>query len=265
MVSSEEEADVKTADTLEWDVDMEIQLFYAMANHKPVGINKHFQMACIWEKMSSSITKEITTHDIWKHLDTLYDMAMLDDTESIPFPNHEMAFCLPENEFGSLIKQKCKETILADDSEGITHRALFKNDGRSPSPKTSTPRSNSRGTASKDNTPKAGRKDSISALATKTRKESGSSHASTDTPSIKSEKEYDRRRDSRDSNASGPKETTSSRKSTSQREKPAKSKLNSVAAWDSPVIDEEGGSRRGRRRANTSTPPATTPAKRRRM
>ncbi|XP_061380570.1 MRG/MORF4L-binding protein isoform X5 [Danaus plexippus] len=246
MVSSEEEADVKTADTLEWDVDMEIQLFYAMANHKPVGINKHFQMACIWEKMSSSITKEITTHDIWKHLDTLYDMAMLDDTESIPFPNHEMAFCLPENEFGSLIKQKCKETILADDSEGITHRALFKNDGRSPSPKTSTPRSNSRGTASKDNTPKAGRKDSISALATKTRKESGSSHASTDTPSIKSEKEY------------GPKETTSSRKSTSQREKPAKSKLNSVA-------DEEGGSRRGRRRANTSTPPATTPAKRRRM
>ncbi|CAG9570694.1 unnamed protein product [Danaus chrysippus] len=248
MVSSEEEAEVKTADTLEWDVDMEIQLFYAMANHKPVGINKHFQMACIWEKMSSSITKEITTHDIWKHLDTLYDMAMLDDTESIPFPNHEMAFCLPENEFGSLIKQKCKETILAEDSE----------DGRSPSPKTSTPRSNSRGTASKDNTPKAGRKDSISALATKTRKESGSSHASTDTPSIKSEKEYDRRRDSRDSNASGPKETTSSRKSTSQREKPAKSKVNSVA-------DEEGGSRRGRRRANTSTPPATTPAKRRRM
>lgn len=35
-----------------------------------------------------------------------------------------------------------------------------------------------------------GRKDSISALATKTRKESGSSHASTDTPSNKSEKEY---------------------------------------------------------------------------
>lgn len=35
-----------------------------------------------------------------------------------------------------------------------------------------------------------GRKDSIGALATKTRKESGSSHASTDTPSNKSEKEY---------------------------------------------------------------------------
>ncbi|CAH0717897.1 unnamed protein product, partial [Brenthis ino] len=254
MVSSEEEADVKPGETVEWDVDMEIQLFYAMANHKPVGISKHFQMACIWEKLSNSITKEISTHDIWRHLDTLYDMTMLDDTEPIPFPNQETPFSLPESEFGTLMKQKCKETIVADDSE----------DGRSPSPKTSTPRSNSRGTASKDSTPK-GRKDSIGALATKTRKESGSSHASTDTPSIKSEKEYGKRRDSRDSNASGPRDNSSSRKSISQRDKPAKSKITSVAAWDSPLIDEDGGSRRGRRRANTSTPPATTPAKRRRM
>ncbi|CAH2231849.1 jg11046 [Pararge aegeria aegeria] len=136
-------------------------------------------------------------------------------------------------------------------------------DGRSPSPKTSTSRSNSRGTTSKDNTPKVGRKDSISALATKTRKESGSSHASTDTPSIKSEKEYDRRRDSRDSNASGPRDNSISRKSISQRDRPPKSKVNS--AWDSPLIDEDSSSRRGRRRTNTSTPPATTPAKRRRM
>lgn len=62
MASSEEEIDGKTGDTIEWDVDMEVQLFYAMANHKPVGINKHFHMACIWEKLSNSITKEISTH-----------------------------------------------------------------------------------------------------------------------------------------------------------------------------------------------------------
>lgn len=227
MVSSEEEPEVKPNDPLTWDVDMEIQLFYAMANHKPVGINKHFHMACIWEKLSNSITKEISTQDIWKHLESLYDLNLLEDTEPIPFPNHEIPFSLPETEFGSLMKQKCKEAILADDSEGS-------------------------------------RKDSVSALATKTRKESGSSHASTDTPSIKSEKDYDRRRDSRDSNASGPRDSLSSRKSTSQREKVPKTKVSSVAAWDSPLIDEDGGSRRGRRRANTSTPPATTPAKRRR-
>ncbi|XP_049880196.1 MRG/MORF4L-binding protein isoform X2 [Pectinophora gossypiella] len=231
MVSSEEEVEVKPADeAVEWDVDMDIQLFYAMANHKPVGINKHFHMACIWEKLSNSITKEISTQDIWKHLESLYDMSMLDDTEPIPFPNHEQPFSLPESEFGALIKQKCKDAILGDESEAIA-------------------------TVSQ-------RKDSVSALSTKTRKESGSSHASTDTPSIKSEKDYDRRRDSRDSNASGPRDSSSSRKSTSQREK-TKSKVSSAAAWESPLIDEDSG-RRGRRRANTSTPPATTPAKRRR-
>ncbi|XP_026728164.1 MRG/MORF4L-binding protein isoform X4 [Trichoplusia ni] len=220
MVSSEEETEVKAGDTMQWDVDMEIQLFYAMANHKPVGINKHFHMAGIWEKMSNSIAKEISTQDIWKHLESLYDLNLLEDTEPIPFPNHEVPFSLPESEFGSLMKQKCKEAILAEDSEGS-------------------------------------RKDSVSALAAKTRKESGSSHASTDTPSIKSEKDYDRRRDSRDSNASGPRDSSSSRKSTSQREKVSKSRVSSVA-------DEDNSSRRGRRRANTSTPPATTPAKRRR-
>ena len=118
MVSSEEEPEVKTGDPLTWDVDMEIQLFYAMANHKPVGINKHFHMACIWEKLSNSITKEISTQDIWKHIGSLYDLNMLEETEQIPFPNQEMPFSLPENEFGSLMKQKCKEAILADDSEG---------------------------------------------------------------------------------------------------------------------------------------------------
>ncbi|XP_012551058.2 MRG/MORF4L-binding protein isoform X3 [Bombyx mandarina] len=231
MVSSEEEPETKQDDALKWDVDMEIQLFYAMANHKPVGINKHFQMACIWEKLSNSVTKEISTQDIWKHLGSLYDFTMLDEAEPIPFPNHEITFCLPENEFGALMKQKSKEVLVSEETEGT-------------------------------------RKDSISALATKTRKESGSSHASTDTPSIKSEKEYDRRRDSRDSNASGPRDGSSGRKSTSHKDKTPKSKISSIAGqskvWDSPQLDEETVSRRGRRRANTSTPPSTTPAKRRR-
>ncbi|XP_052740679.1 MRG/MORF4L-binding protein [Bicyclus anynana] len=227
MVSSEEEvADVQTAGDIEWDVDMEIQLFYAMANHKPVGVGKYFKMINIWEKLSNSITKEVSTIDIWRHLYKLYDMAMLEDTEPIPFPNHMVHFSLNESEYGALMEQKCKE-VHADDSEA--------------------------------------RKDSVSALTTKSRKESGSSHASTDTPSIKSEKDYDRRRDSRDSNASGPRDSSSGRKSISQRDKPPKSKISSVAAWDSPLIDEDSSSRRGRRRANTSTPPATTPAKRRRM
>ncbi|VVC86437.1 unnamed protein product [Leptidea sinapis] len=244
MASNEEEESLKTAESVDWDVDMEIQLFYAMADHKPVGIDKHFHMACIWEKLSNSITKEITTEDIWKHLSTLYDTALLDETEPIPFPNHEVDFSLPEDEYGYLMKQKCKD--LGEENE----------DARSISPKPA-PRSNSRGTSSKDGTPK-GRKDSISSLATKSRKESASSHASTDTTSIKSEKDYERRRDSRDSNASGPRDGSGSRKSTSQKDKSIKNKI--IAP-----TDDDSSSRRCRRRANTSTPPNITPAKRRRI
>ena len=43
---------------------------------------------------------------------------MLDDTEPIPFPNHEVPFSLPESEFGALIKQKCRDAILGEDTEG---------------------------------------------------------------------------------------------------------------------------------------------------
>lgn len=121
MVSSEEDQDIKTGDTFQWDVNTDNQLFYAMANLKPVGINRHFHMVSIWEKLSNSITKEITVQDIWKHLETLYDMQMLEDTEPIPFPNDEVAFSLPDDEFGALIKQKCKEIILVEDSDGNYH------------------------------------------------------------------------------------------------------------------------------------------------
>lgn len=51
---------------------------------------------------------------------------MLDDTEPLPFPNDEVTFSLPENEFGALIKQKCKDAILGEDTEGniiILHQA----------------------------------------------------------------------------------------------------------------------------------------------
>lgn len=117
MGTSEEESDAKPVDAVFWDVDMEIQLFYAMANHKPVGINKHFHMACIWDKLSNSITKEISTHDIWNKLHTLYDLAMLEDTEPIPFPNHQVPYCLPDTEFGALMKQKSKDAIV-EENEG---------------------------------------------------------------------------------------------------------------------------------------------------
>uniref|UniRef100_A0A131Z4I4 MRG-binding protein n=1 Tax=Rhipicephalus appendiculatus TaxID=34631 RepID=A0A131Z4I4_RHIAP len=67
----------KPAETLDWNVDTEVQLFHAMKGHKPVGVNRYFQMACIHEKFSASLNKDISSQTIWDHLDTMYDMAAL--------------------------------------------------------------------------------------------------------------------------------------------------------------------------------------------
>ncbi|EFN77250.1 MRG/MORF4L-binding protein [Harpegnathos saltator] len=86
-------------DEIEWNVDNEIQLFFAMNGHKPVGINKYFHMLCIWEKFRIAIHKDIPLKIIWDHLESMYDLMALDDMEGLPFPSQEIDFSLPEIEF----------------------------------------------------------------------------------------------------------------------------------------------------------------------
>lgn len=88
-------------DEIEWNVETEIQLFFAMNGHKPVGkerkgkfslqfsyigieilnryqgINKNFHMLCIWEKFRTAIRKDIQLKTIWDHLESMYDLMAL--------------------------------------------------------------------------------------------------------------------------------------------------------------------------------------------
>lgn len=41
------------------------------------GINRHFQMVFIHDKLNSSVSKKIPTTEIWKHLNELYDLQAL--------------------------------------------------------------------------------------------------------------------------------------------------------------------------------------------
>ncbi|PNF34488.1 hypothetical protein B7P43_G11212 [Cryptotermes secundus] len=111
-------------DGIEWNVDTEVQLFYAMHGHKPVGVNKYFQMACILEKFRNSINRDITSKVIWDHLDTMYDMQALDDTENLPFPNDEREFCLPEADFANMMKDKLQQEKTDSDVEPDTETKL---------------------------------------------------------------------------------------------------------------------------------------------
>ncbi|XP_033335202.1 MRG/MORF4L binding protein [Megalopta genalis] len=98
-----------STDEIEWNVENEIQLFFAMNGHKPVGVNKYFHMICIWEKFRAATHKDIPLKMIWDHLESMYDLIALDDMEDLPFPSQEIDFCLPEQEFLGTIKARKKE------------------------------------------------------------------------------------------------------------------------------------------------------------
>lgn len=87
-----------------------------------VGVNKHFQMALIVSKLQDYF--DISSDKIWAHLDTMYNMESLDDMDSLPFPNDEQDFYLPDNEFGNL-KAKKEEKV-----EDKKTNVLKKNDTR---------------------------------------------------------------------------------------------------------------------------------------
>lgn len=79
-----------------WTPEMEVSLFYAMIDHKPVGENKHFHMTFIYEKFNNLSDKKLTIDQLWQHLNVLYDLQGLDENEIIAFPNEETEFSLPD-------------------------------------------------------------------------------------------------------------------------------------------------------------------------
>lgn len=115
------EKNEKSDENIDWNVDTEVQLFHAMKGHKPVGVNRYFQMACIHQKFSSSINKDIHSQIIWDHLDTMYDMAALHESEILPFPNVERDFTLPDTDFRELLCERAGnrpiETVPSSDDE----------------------------------------------------------------------------------------------------------------------------------------------------
>lgn len=112
---------------MEWSAEEEIQLFKALGGLKPIGINKHFYMACICERLSTALKREITPDVVWAHLKTMYNLEILDQLEPVPFPQDQCDFQLPEAEFSALMSKK-----LADiENGGATAAAAAAGEGSS--------------------------------------------------------------------------------------------------------------------------------------
>lgn len=94
---------------LEWTTEEEVQLLYALDGLRPVGINKHFYMAQICQRMSSALKRDIAPETIWAHLRTWYNLDALDKMEQVPFAEEEVDFALPDSEFSALMTKKLAE------------------------------------------------------------------------------------------------------------------------------------------------------------
>lgn len=105
-MSTKDKSDSEDMEKFFWGAEEEIQLFSALKKLKPVGINKYFFMACISDRLSSALNRDISSDQIWTHLKSLYNLTALDALEPLPFPNDECEFSLPETEFSAFISKK---------------------------------------------------------------------------------------------------------------------------------------------------------------
>lgn len=104
-------------------------------------------MALICEKLADSLNKEVSPEKIWAHLSTMYNLDVLDDNESIPFPNAEKEFSLPSSEFGDLLNKKEEEDEKKSLNELAKLAKDLKRDDKTPSKgvaKEGTPRRDSK-------------------------------------------------------------------------------------------------------------------------
>ncbi|XP_060077452.1 MRG/MORF4L-binding protein-like [Ylistrum balloti] len=99
-------------------VEMEVSLFHAMRRHKPVGVNRHFQMLVIHDKLNNSFSRKVTSKQIWTRLFTMYDLTALNESEILPFPNKDIDFALPGEDFSDLFNKEFPR------SHSTSHRSL---------------------------------------------------------------------------------------------------------------------------------------------
>lgn len=101
-----------------WSAEEEIQLFKALTGLKPVGINKHFYMAFICERLSTALKREILPDVVWAQLDSMYNLEILNRIEPLPFPLDQIDFDLPDDEFGELmalkLQQNANSSVVVD-------------------------------------------------------------------------------------------------------------------------------------------------------
>eukprot|EP00794_Sanderia_malayensis_P018630 gene18630-20511_t len=117
-----------STEPIKWIPDLEVSFFHSIKGHKPVGINRYFHMACILRKFKSTTGKsDVTSHHLWDHLSDMYNLDMLNELETLPFPNDATEFCLPEEFTNPEItaSQPGSPATSTEDGPSKIHRKIF--------------------------------------------------------------------------------------------------------------------------------------------
>ncbi|KAJ1933448.1 hypothetical protein FBU59_006027 [Linderina macrospora] len=68
--------------TAMWTPEADLSLFISMIGLRPVGIHKHFRMVNIYTRLMERLSNtEVKPADVWKRLEALYDMELLEEME----------------------------------------------------------------------------------------------------------------------------------------------------------------------------------------
>lgn len=149
---------------IDWTIVDEIRLFRWVSEFKPAGVNKHFNMLCIIERMNNpeefpvtllqkesvKADKLFTANDIWQKLDSYYNFETMDrlekDSVSSEVPKDSNAnelglsveskkaldrkreFGLPWDEYGDMIINNAKDgaAVSCHKDENIDNKELDK-------------------------------------------------------------------------------------------------------------------------------------------
>ncbi|KAL1115059.1 hypothetical protein AAG570_007090 [Ranatra chinensis] len=100
MTTEEEPAQEQEID---WTPYAELHLINSLGGLKAIGVNHHFFMAIVWHRFTSAMHVYVSPEALKKRLETYYDFANADKlVAEIPFPNDEVDFSLPEEDFPGL-------------------------------------------------------------------------------------------------------------------------------------------------------------------
>uniref|UniRef100_A0A915IGC3 Uncharacterized protein n=1 Tax=Romanomermis culicivorax TaxID=13658 RepID=A0A915IGC3_ROMCU len=88
-------------------VEQQVLVLGALLRHKPVGINRHFEIIAIQDQVNKQLSTKygetageklsLTCEEIWRFLDTLYDLKGLEESSGENFTPEEFEFRLPES------------------------------------------------------------------------------------------------------------------------------------------------------------------------